>query len=268
VQDVLQYEGKRVVVTGAASGMGAATVAILQDLGAEVTALDINDVTIEGVTSIRVDLSDEASIDAAVDAIEGPVDSLFCCAGLPTTAPGQLVMKVNFIGHRHLIESLVPEMPEGSSVGIISSAGGMGWQQSLDVINELLDTPDVASAVQWCSEHDVCDLNGYGFSKEALNAYTASRGVSLAEQGIRLNAINPGPTDTPMMPSFIETMGADFMASLPRPLGRNSTPEEQAWPLVMVNSPRQSYTAGSVIYTDGAFSSGLITNKLDFSALG
>ena len=268
MQDVLQYEGKRVVVTGAASGMGAATVAILTDLGADVTALDINEVTAEGVTSHKVDLSDEASIDAAVAAIEGPVDSLFCCAGLPTTAPGQIVMKVNFIGHRHLIESLVPRMPAGSSVGIISSAGGMGWQQSLELLTELLDTPDVASAVEWCAAHEVCDLNGYGFSKEALNAYTASRGVGLAEQGIRLNAINPGPTDTPMMPSFIETMGEDFMANLPRPLGRNSTPEEQAWPLVMVNSPRQSYTAASVIYTDGAFSSGLITNKLDFSALG
>ena len=268
MHDPLQYEAKRVVVTGAASGMGAATASILTDLGAEVHGVDIAEGSGALASFHLCDLRDPEAIDRVVAEIGGPVDSLFNCAGLPTTAPGQITMQVNFIGHRHLTEAIVPLMPEGSSIGFISSVGGMGWLNSLEQLLELLATPDVASATEWCANHEIVDLNGYGFSKEAINAYVAKRGCELAAQGIRLNSINPGPTDTPMMPAFIETMGADFMASLPRPMGRNSTPEEQAWPLVMLNSPRQSYTAATTLFTDGAFAGGLNTGMLDFSALG
>lgn len=268
MHDPLQYEGKRVLVTGAASGMGAATASILTDLGAEVHGLDIAEGTVPVAAFHRCDLRDPEAIDRTVASVGAPVNSLFNCAGLPTTAPGHLAMAVNFIGHRHLTEAVVALMAEGSSVGFISSVGGMGWIDDLELLGDLLGTPDVASATEWCAGRDIVELNGYGFSKEAINAYVAMRGCELAARGIRLNSINPGPTDTPMMPAFIESMGADFMANLPRPMGRNSTPEEQAWPLVMLNSPRQSYTAATTLFTDGAFAGGLHTGQLDFGALG
>ena len=268
MHDPLKYEGSRVVVTGAASGMGAACAQILVELGAEVHGIDVNDGA-GGLTNLhRCDLSDPAAIDTIVAEIGGPIDSLFNCAGLPTTAPSQRVMLVNFVGHRHLTEAVIPRMTEGASIGFISSAAGMGWMIKMADLMPLLLTSDFAAAKAWCEGHDdLIGVNGYGLSKEAINAYVAYRGFLLAPTGIRLNGIMPGPTDTPMMPSFVETMGKDFFESFPKPIGRNSTPEEQAWPLIMLNSPRSSYITATNVATDGGFSGGLFTGGIDPAVL-
>jgi len=268
VNDPLKYEGKRVVVTGAASGMGAACAAALTELGAEVHAVDIQDAAGPVAAFHRCDLSDPASIEATVAEIGGPVDSLFNCAGLPTTAPALKVMVVNFVGHRHLTETLLHNMAPGSSIGFISSAGGMGWLMNMGTIPGLLATSGFAEGKRWCEEHaDVYGDNGYGFSKEVINAYVCQRGFQLAPQGIRMNSTMPGPTDTPMMPSFVESMGEDYFEAFPKPLGRNSTPEEQAWPLIMLNSPRSSYVTATTLMTDGGFSGGIYTGGIDPSLL-
>lgn len=267
MQDLLQYTGKRAVVTGASSGMGLATARLLRELGAEVTGLDVGPDPGGLDRFAHCDLADRTSIDSTVAEIGAPLDSLFNCAGLPTTAPGQRIVRVNFLGHRHLTEALLPTMSTGASVGFISSAAGLGWQDRIEVLKELLSTGSFDDGVSWCEAHD--DLiapNGYGFSKEAINAYVAWRGFQVAAE-VRINSIQPGPTDTPMMPSFVEQMGAEFFERFPKPVGRNSTPEEQAWALVMLNSPRSSYVAATNVFTDGGFSGGLLTGSIDFAAL-
>ncbi len=264
MDDLLQYQGKRCVVTGAASGMGAATAALLAELGAEVIGLDIA----EGC-DLRCDLGDEASIDDAATEIlaGGPVDSLFNCAGLPTNAPAQTIMRVNFVGHRHLTEALLPTMTKGSSVAFISSAAGMSWAQNWETLKGLCETDGFDAGIAWCEAHDdLIGPNGYGVSKEAICAYVAWRGYQVAAT-TRVNAILPGPTDTPMMPSFVEMMGEDFFNKFPKPVGQNSTPEEQAWAIVMLNSPRSSYVAATNVYTDGGFSGGILTDSIDFAAI-
>lgn len=184
MRDVLQYEGKRVVVTGAASGMGQSCVAVLSELGADVHGLDVTPADAADAEFHRCDLSDAAQIERAVSAIGGPIDSLFNCAGLPTTAPGHSIMRVNFIGHRQLTEACLQHMADGASIGFISSVAGMGWQGNLELLLELLATPDAASAAAWCEAHDdVIGANGYGFSKEAINAYVARRDASWRPRG-------------------------------------------------------------------------------------
>lgn len=268
MDDPLQYEGTRVVVTGAASGMGAAIAGALVGLGAEVHGLDVQDGAVGDVQMHHCDLSDEASIDAAVESVAGRIDSLFCCAGLPTTAPPQKIMLVNFVGHRDLTEKLLPHMQPGSSIGFISSAAGMGWIMRMGDLFGLLLTDGFDAGREWCeSQDELVQQLGYGLSKEALNAYVAHRGFQLAAEGIRMNGIMPGPTDTPMMPSFVESMGEEFFAAFPKPLGRNSTPEEQAWPLIMLNSRRSSYVTATSLMTDGGFSGGIYTGGIDPSVL-
>src|SRR6187397_78628 len=109
MDDVLGYRDASVVVTGAASGMGAAAARILVDLGAKVTAIDIKPTDVDVERHVEVDLRDRAAIDDAVTSIGEPVNALFSCAGLPGPPFSELdTMLVNFVGARHLAHSLVP----------------------------------------------------------------------------------------------------------------------------------------------------------------
>src|SRR5919205_755420 len=144
--DAFRYDGKRALVVGGATGMGAAVAELVQDLGAEVVVMDYAPVTLAGVKAISLDLRDKASIDAAVDECGGPIHALFSCAGVADGTPG--IEKINFIGHRHLIDRAMEGgmLPRGSAIAMISSAAGLGWESELETLNEYLDTPDFDSA--------------------------------------------------------------------------------------------------------------------------
>jgi NAD(P)-dependent dehydrogenase (short-subunit alcohol dehydrogenase family) len=139
--------------------------------------------------------------------------------------------------------------------------------QNMGLLLELITTPDFAAGRGWCEAHPKELANAYGLSKEAINAYTAHRSFDLAKRGIRINCVNPGPTDTPMMPEFEKAVGKKFMDEFPVPLGRHATAEEQAWPLVFLNSPRASYLTGHQLDVDGGFKGGLFTGQIDPSVL-
>ncbi|HEX7460507.1 MAG TPA: SDR family NAD(P)-dependent oxidoreductase, partial [Acidimicrobiales bacterium] len=173
MDDVLGYAGKRAVVTGAASGMGAATVDVLGRLGAEVVGLDRAPIAGPVSQAVEVDLLDPDSIAAAADRIEGDVDAFFNCAGLPGPPFSDLeTMLVNFVGGRDLIERVVPRMPSGSAVVYVASAGGIGWQANLGIFTELFATDSYAAAKAWLeSRPEVWEGNGYATSKQAINAW-------------------------------------------------------------------------------------------------
>ena len=135
--------------------------------------------------------------------------------------------------------------------------------QNMGVLFELLATPDFAAAQAWCEAHPKELVNAYGFSKEAINAYTAQRSFPLAKDGIRVNCVNPGPTDTPMMPEFEKAIGKKYMDDFPVPIGRHAVAEEQAWPMVFLNSPRSSFVTGLQFDADGGFKGGLFTGQID-----
>ena len=263
---MLGYDGKHALVTGAASGMGAATAALLVQLGARVTALDLAPVELEGVTSIPVDLLDQASINAAVARVDSPVDALFSVAGLPGPPFSDIdVLTVNFVGARHLIESLVPAMVPGSAVACVASNAGLGWQNEYESLVPLVTSEGFDDALAWVDANPgpLTANMGYLYSKKATNAWVAWRAPSmLSEQGIRLNNTNPGPTDTAMMPAFEAFAGKEMIDAFVGPSGRRSTPEEQAWPLLFLNSTRSSYVAGEAFHVDAAFQPCQFTDQL------
>lgn len=265
MQNLMSYEGKRCLITGCFSGMGEATARAVGMLGGTVVAVDVKrPSSFEFEAFHEVDLRDPAAIEqmVAATAAAGPIDRLFYCAGLPGTMDKLDVMKVNWIGLRHTVETAVPHMPRDGAVVAISSAAGMGYLGQMEVLRPLMETPGPAEAVKWIEENGG-QIEAYSFSKMCTIYWTILRGPALTrDTGIRLNCIAPGPTDTPMMPAFVEQAGAQFMASYPKPVGRNSTPEEQAWPLVFLNSDAASYISGENLYTDGGGAAGMMTGTL------
>jgi NAD(P)-dependent dehydrogenase (short-subunit alcohol dehydrogenase family) len=256
MKDALGFEGKNVVVTGAAQGMGGAATQILCDLGANVIGIDIKPVSAPVQQYINCDLNNEESINSAIAAITQPLDAVLSCAGLPGPPFSNIdIFTVNFIGGRHLIEGLVPKMNRGGAVGCIASAAAVGWQFRLALCKELFEITDFAKARQWYeAQTDFAGFGAYTAAKWALNCYGAYRSHDfMREYGVRLNVTNPGPTDTAMMPNFIETNTLEAVDHAMGSIGRHSSAEEQAWPLVMLCSPRMSYVVGESFWVDGGY---------------
>ena len=122
------YTGKRVVVTGAATGVGAGLLEVLAELdAAHVTVLDLKAPTGPHDVFLPTDLSDPAAVDAAVAAIDGGVDALFNNAGVADTMPPRTVIAVNFLALRRLSESLLDRIPDGGAIVNTASTAGGQW---------------------------------------------------------------------------------------------------------------------------------------------
>jgi NAD(P)-dependent dehydrogenase (short-subunit alcohol dehydrogenase family) len=260
MSEMLEYAGKRVVVTGAASGMGQATTALLGELGAKVIAIDIKPPTENVEAFLETDLREEAAIDATLERITGPIDSVFYCAGLPQKFfPPLDLMLVNVVGARHLIRGLLPKMPSGGAIVCVSSVAGLGWAADLPKWVELIQTPDFASAKAWCEDpaHEKLIDDGYSASKAAMIVYVMQTARELVSSGQRINAISPGTTKTPLLPKFVEIAGQEAVDAVKAVAGRAAEPSEMAGPMVYLNSPLASYVNGSNLRVDGGFSANM-----------
>jgi NAD(P)-dependent dehydrogenase (short-subunit alcohol dehydrogenase family) len=261
------YRGRRVVVTGAASGMGQAAATILVCLGAEVIGLDIKEVTTDGVArSLIVDLGDPASIATVADSLDGPFDAVFNCAGIPGVADPRTILAINFCGLRALTEALVPKLNPGSAICNIGSTAAVSWPLHVDTLLELMEIDGYAEALAWLEAHLEPLGYPYDVSKEAVNVYTAWRSISLIADGIRINCVNPGGTLTPASRDFSKAVkskafGPEMLAVWPKLMGRMAQPHEQAWPMVFLNSPFAAFVNGASIYADAGFTSGLFTHQ-------
>ncbi|QGS68330.1 SDR family NAD(P)-dependent oxidoreductase [Oceanobacillus sp. 143] len=194
--DVLKYEGEKVVVTGVASGMGEETARLLSKLGAEVYGLDINKPEIEIDHFIPVNLNDKSSIDDAVEKLPEKISSIFNCAGVAGSTYANKsfsrldVITINFIGPRHLIESLVPKMKKEGAIAILSSINGLGWTANKERLLPLLNTSSFDEAQEWYKEnektfmepYDETPIPEYTVSKELVTSWVKKRAYELSEQ--------------------------------------------------------------------------------------
>lgn len=268
MKNLFSYEGKRVVITGASSGMGEATAKLVHNLGGEVIAIDIQSPKYDFAQFIEADLRDKSAIESTVKDIAagGRINNLFYCAGLPGGKFSNLdVMTVNFIGLRHMVELIAREMQAGDAIALVSSAAGLGFSSNMENIQSMIDTSDFSTAQAWVDEAEKQNwFEPYTISKQCSILYTLRSAELLTKKtGVRINCISPGPTDTGMMPAFVEMTGEEFFEAFPKPIGRNSTSEEQAWPLAFLNSAAASYISGENLYTDGGTSGGIVSGVID-----
>ncbi len=244
----LGYAGKHVLVIGAATGMGAAAAKQAKAQGARVTAMDVADIDYAVDAAIKVDLRSQPSVDAAIAQLQGDVDVAFACAGVADGTPD--IVLINFTAQRYLVETLIESgrLGRGGSVVMISSVAGLPWPQNLPAVTEFLDTPDWQAATAWIDAHE--DRDTYSFSKMAMSAYVARQAFPLLQQGIRINAIQPGPTDTPLARANADiwlAFGQDYrdaagVATL--------TPDEMASTLLFLGSDAASGINGANLLVD------------------
>jgi NAD(P)-dependent dehydrogenase (short-subunit alcohol dehydrogenase family) len=161
-------------------------------------------------------------------------------------------MRVNFLGVRQLTERVLPLIPPGGAVVSIASVGGLGWERRREAIDDLLDTGDFDAGLGWVQARSADLLaqafpHTYSFSKQALIAWTMRRAVTAIERGVRINCTSPGSTRTSMAADFPDE-GIEYIS---RPIGRESLPIEQAWPIVFLNSDAASYVNGTNLVVDG-----------------
>jgi NAD(P)-dependent dehydrogenase (short-subunit alcohol dehydrogenase family) len=264
IEELLRYDGKRVVVTGCASGIGAHVARQLTELGAEVVGLDRRQPSLPLKEFYEIDLADPASIDHAVSSIGARVDSLFNVAGVSSgIGDSLLVVTIDFLGLRHLTESLIPKMPPGSSIAGVSSLAAASYLENRESVAGLLNTATMDEGIAWCKEHPDAHANGgYRLAKEAIILYTMKNALPLGARGVRINCTGPGVTETPILDQLRTAYGQGFLDDIPKPLGRVSEPAEQAAVLVFLNSQAASYIMGQIIWVDGGTIAGRIADQL------
>ncbi len=246
--DLVNYEGKRVLVVGGATGMGGASAKRASALGAHTIVMDIAPVAFECGQYINVDLSNRASVDAAIEAIDGPIHAVLSCAGVADGA-GTLML-INFISQRHIVEELIrtQKLGRGGAVAFISSGAALAWMNHLEQLQDFLATPDWDSAAAWVDEHE--GTNNYSFSKQVMNAYVAGQAFNFIQKGIRINGIMPAATDTPLAQANKDvwlSFGAAYREAADLPVMQ---PEEMGDTLLFLCSDAAKGINGSILIVD------------------
>ncbi len=213
-----------VLVTGAASGIGLATVVRLVADGRAVIGLDRRE---SPACETRLcDLSDPAAIDAAVASLPDALSGLANVAGVPGTAPAETVLRVNFLGTRHLTEALAPRLIPGSAVVNVASVVAARDPASRETVAQLLNTTGFHDGLTWCRNHAMSGAEAYKFSKQTLIEWTLVASVALRERGVRVLSVSPGVTDTPILGDFRASMGEEAIDRAVAEAGRVGSPAD------------------------------------------
>jgi len=244
-------DGKKIIVTGAASGIGAASAKLMKSQGASIIGVDINEPKVDVDQYVRMDQSDPASIEAAVKELPSGIDALCNIAGLPPTRERVLVLKVNFLGLRHFTELMIDKLNSPASIVNIASLAGVGWPEAGPQIKNLIALRDFNGVEKLCDENDVTQEGGrsYFFSKETLVVWTMMNRWTWRDKGIRMNCVSPGPVETPILPDFLETLGE--RAEEDMKLCGPGKPEDIAPVVAFMCSEGSAWMRGTDVHVDG-----------------
>ena len=257
----MSLANKKILVTGAASGIGAETAKTLKALGATVIGLDRNEPKENVDQYIAADLSDPDSIAAAVETVPNGIDALCNIAGLPPTKDRVAVLKVNFLGLRHLTELMIGNLNDNASIANVASLAGLGWPEAGEQIKAFIGLRDFDAVEAFCDEFGVGNEGGrsYFFSKEALIVWTMMNRWTWRDRGIRMNCVSPGPVETPILPDFLETLGerAEEDAKV---MDRPGRPEDIAPVIAFMCSEGSDWIRGANIPVDGGMYQHVLCN--------
>ncbi len=240
-----RLEGKRVLITAAAQGIGRATAEKFAVEGAHVIATDINLEVLDTLKSLnlttrRLDVLDAAAIAAAENEV-GAIDVLVNCAG--------------FVHHGTILDCADKDFDFSTNLNVGAAyrmirafLPGMLARQNGAIIN----ISSIASSIIGVPNRFV-----YGVTKAGLLGLTKSVAVDFVKQGIRCNAICPGTVETPSLGERIKALGNEeearkaFVAR--QPMGRLGTPEEIAALALYLASDESAFVTGQEFIIDGGW---------------
>ena len=236
------------VVTGSASGIGAATVRYLEAGGGCVIGIDRRDAQIE------VDLAGaEGHLEAAAavaDLTGGAVDAVVACAGM--WAENDLPVRVNYFGVVELVEALQPLLAKGDAPGVVVVSSAAIDHRCDDVtVTACLDRDEDAAA----AAANAAPRLAYSSSKRALARWVRREAPTerWAGAGITLNAVAPGTIVTPMSATALDHPkgAARLDKAIPMPLGGHGRPEQVAALIGWLAGHENSLVTGQVVFVDG-----------------
>lgn len=243
------------VVTGSASGIGAATTKLLTDRGDRVIGIDLKGADIDADLSQPQGRKDAAA--TAIEMADGAIDAVIACAGI--SAPVPATIAVNYFGVTELVTALLPALTKSAAprVAVVSSMASL-QPNSPEMVEAALagDEPRaLAIAEQLAAQGPEVGYLVYPSSKRALARWVRRQSITpeWAGAGIPLNAVAPGTVLTPMTAGLLQTPEGTAMVdgAVPMPLNYHQPPESISHLLIWLTSPENTHTTGQVIYDDG-----------------
>lgn len=244
------------VVTGSASGMGAAVADRLRADGHDVIGIDRDG------GEVTADLSSSAGRAAAIaevlDKLPGELAGVVCAAGLgPAPGRERTIIEVNLAGVTELLEAFRPALAAAGNAKVVvfgsNSTTATPFVPASAVRRLLRGDFDRATAIVRRRGRRLSGPLAYASSKIAVTQWCRIHGTTLdwAGKGIRVNVIAPGPVMTPLLASQLDGPSGNDVRSFPVPIGEFGTPEQLAdWVMLMLSSAAD-FMAGSVITVDG-----------------
>ena len=238
-------------MTGGATGIGAATRKQLIDAGHQVIVVDIKD------ADILADLSLPEGRQTAIDAIfaKAPagLDGFISCAGVgPTVNPPSLITRINYFGTVRLVEGLRPLVQKKKGNIVLISSNSAPMASDADYVAACLKGDEEAAAAR--ADEVAQGQSAYGGAKLAVARWMRRNSTDYAKEGVRMNAVAPGITQTPLLEKGFqdETYGEAIQAFAESvPTGGVGRPEEIANVISFLLSPQASFLCGAVIFADG-----------------
>ncbi|MFJ1649883.1 SDR family oxidoreductase [Streptomyces sp. NPDC088337] len=244
-----------VVVTGVASGIGAAAARLLAGRGLPVVGIDRSVPESFAGTFVRADLSTPAGahmaarsvLAAAPDGLAG----LANIAGVPGTAPWRTVLGVNVFGLRELTAALAPAIREGGCVVNLSSAVATAWERNLPAVRAFALAADTEVALDAVALDESVTGHSYRFSKECVRYLTEHLAAEYLPRRIRVTSVSPGPVATPILDDFKRDHGVAKVEGAGALLGRFGEAADIADVVAFLLSDSAAWINGTDIRVDG-----------------